>query len=351
MVAHFRDLASHRIPVLQLYRRLLRHAGYVDLSLSEQKTSLSNKLLRKTISDAFKYYRPLMSSYTTLSMINEALKWEESLRLSILNPTDLDLKAYIRKDHETFKNLLGEKQKRREKNEKYQKREKVSRRTDKSDRYNLPPVGHELELLRERTLRNTYRRRLTKLGVLPQKNVDEGMFYVNTFLVPEYRLQKKNEIESIKRERIMSKPLTARLRVLRLNALVGALSYLNVTGQKQTLGLTSTIRKLMLSKDVEKLERLKEIAYLAKLEAQWQDDSVDSWTEPIMQSLALLRSRIKKAEKLAMHRKILIARKARIDHMLEGRHKRLVKRLESYKPVSLYEEHPYRIPSLPYHKS
>lgn len=320
--SHFRNLRGHRVPVLQLYRRLLRHCGQFENA-------------RPVVVSRFKKFKGLMSSYITRDRILEGYSWEEKLRRAILDPEgNKETVKYINQEIEKYRHTLLENGKRttnvsssKQRNRKHKKRQ-----PDPLVDYNLPPEGIQLNSLKQDNRLRTYRNRVYRnfSDRLSQKS-ELDQFYLDVFLTPEYRRQREDAIIQQRKKREMFKPPT--IRMVSLQTPIAPFALLKVVGFKQTYQLGQHIRRALQDKRQIKLAKLERYLEYAQEQADWEKEvEGDSnnqnkalWCDPIQDAVNRVRKSIDQDKRRRLrYRKRLLRRKKMLENMAMYRHRKKV---------------------------
>lgn len=330
---HFRELESHRRPVLQLFRRLLRHGGqFADA--------------RPAIVGEFKKWKGLMSSYKARECILDGYHWEDILRRTIVNKEPKLLKSI--EDRIYVYNKEVERQ-RNVKTEPVQRNQRHKGPKDPLENYNKPPEGLQLHMLQEDNKRLTYKRRvLRNFTDRVSKKVELDELYMDIFLIPEYRHQRKTSIMNSRRNREMAKPPTAR--ITNVTTPIGPFSLLQVVGHRQSPVLGMRVRKALADKRQQKIAKLEEYLAYAKQQAMWEKDVDKSrkhletltkqWCEPIENALTRMKNGLDRDRtRFLNYRRVIIRRKQMLKPILAKRHENKIRRWQNYNPPPL---HPFK---------
>lgn len=327
---HFRELESHRRPVLQLFRRLLRHGGQFEEA-------------RPVIVGEFRKWKGLMSSYKARERILDGYHWEEVLRRAIV-----DDEPGLLKDIEDRIHVYKQEMERRQnvKSGLVQRNQRHKGPKDPLQNYNKPPEGMQLRILQEENKRLTYKRRVLRNSAdRLSKKVDLDELYMDVFLIPEYRRQREMSIMNTRRSRDMAKPPTAR--ITNVTTPIGPFSLLQVVGYKQSSILGMRIRKALADKRQQKIAKLEEYLTYARQQAQWEKEVEKSrkhletlttqWCQPIEDALVRMKRGIDRdRNRFLNYRKIIIRRKKMLQPVLARRHENKIKQWQNYNPPPLH---------------
>lgn len=173
--------------------------------------------------------------------------------------------------------------------------------------------------------------------------------YVDSVLVPQLLHRRRERETERKRKRELAGPPRARISVLR--TAFGPYSFLRVTGRPRPKGSAGHFRLLSHIVDLERKklqERLEHLRQLALDEAQWEHAVEGAgvtasqlraeWLAPVRVAMSSYNTKVQKLrERLARNRRVLIARKARLEPILRAHHARVtVPKWANYKSPRMF---------------
>ncbi|CAN6649043.1 hypothetical protein TRVA0_023S01486 [Trichomonascus vanleenenianus] len=347
MVGSFRNLESHRRPVLRLFRQLIRLAS--DLEGETGKTGVA------AISYQFKKYKGLLEPYKAREVIMKAFEWEQILRSN--EPCrDKRVNQEIERYKEEMRVIQAKKERRKSiqlNSTHVRQKENAEIDSNLTDLYNPPPNEFEKDKVRQTNRLIKYRGRAIKeyQSKLSRKaEIDDE--YVDLFLAPQYQLEKRKRIVENICRRELERPKQARLSYV--NSPVGPLSYLKLTGKSPTPAAGAIIREAMQLRFVERVRELEGHLELAIHEAHWEnqvagaseqeesslDDLINDWTEPIREAIAQIQDKRKhRIRKMVANRKVLVMRRGYIQRVFDNQQKNRIKMwIEELKQIASAQE-------------
>lgn len=328
---HFKQLESHRKPLFQLYRRLIKYTYHVPLSFNYQV------YLRTEVSRRFHDGKKIMAPSIAREKLITANEWELNMRNSILFDLEMFDKMELSQSLDTntnthlawIQNQIDDYM--RESLEKYQKK------SDQSLVWNPPKQGVELKnficMSRTQFQRQKMIKEYQKNGLISARKDLLDPTYIDYVLLPEW-MEKKERERTAKRKRIETeKPQETHM--VYVPTPLGRIYFLRQPWG-QSHDLTRFIHASVHTKVPEKVAELEELEKLAVYEAQWEalvnpDNSQsvaelkEQWTQPIKS--ALLDLRVKKTvfeRKTSQYVATNVSRKRLKDIELQGKHERNV---------------------------
>ncbi|ODQ67773.1 hypothetical protein NADFUDRAFT_39190 [Nadsonia fulvescens var. elongata DSM 6958] len=288
----FRDLTAHKVPVLRLYRRLLRHSTYLEQALTKPiitKLRLHGtdradvdlpRYIRREIKNGFRDNKGLMSSYIVNDRLNEAYQWEEILR-GLYAYDQHELRANCLAHLESRYNDIEKTKKNKEweyllENVPWRKHAVKGKNERKQfDLLNEPPKqGSEgLSLIKQAArTRQIYKKVVDKLKfekIITQKAnlLDER--YLQTILVPEIAKKRQNRFyRTILRER-EEKGMEVKLKYIQgTRSLIPYLKF--PWGQSDTTSVYIRKHIIQGQRDFDRLKELEWWKMIAEREAEWE---------------------------------------------------------------------------------
>lgn len=319
-ITHFRELQGHKLPVLRLYRTVLKHIANLPLSGDE------NAQIRRIWSNQVHKNTNMMAGFHAKRQLNEARRWARLFRLAIegdckaIESVKQELQLRLERERREIARVAEE-----------PKRERNYRMDPRKgtwlDEYNRVITQN----LAESPLFRASSRQATNRGKAMRKFTDEfkrkydlDEFYIDSFIVPDFcRVRELQAIERRKKLE-MSRPLTAVLSTFR--SPFGPFSYLRLPGKRtnsRTMQYMHNYRKDVFH---ETRHNIDDFLVLAQCEDDWEDllsrkfgqpKTPESYTTELRNvTKHRNQQRTVKTRKLMEYRKVLELRKLQWDRAL-----------------------------------
>ncbi|VVT53693.1 uncharacterized protein SAPINGB_P003702 [Magnusiomyces paraingens] len=321
---HFRKLDSHRIPVLQLYKSILRNTLHLTLPQNDVHT------LRTEITEQFKAGRNSMAIIKTKYLLQMAQVWSTHIYNAVRDPKSESLNW--------IKARMIEQKQQRE----YECRIQQDKNITKPTR----PTGEALVNVQRRSTYTVFRHRMLrsyqKSGRISAKSeLDET--YLNSVLIPEF-MERKAE-QKLQRRRAIETGSPQSARIVYIPTPIGTFYFLRYPPKKMKRNLASLIHNHIHTNKMAQIDQLKGLIKLAEYEAQWEYDleqgssggqqQLDAlkreWLAPISASIKGINSSVwKRGHKNEIYLSTLLMRKKQKDRIYQGIHERKLKKWKQY---------------------
>lgn len=341
----FRKIESHKAPVRQLFRSLLRNTTHLPLAQPEIDT------IRNQIVSKFQNEKHQMSLTQILLRLRQGYIWNDHMYNAIkqhnervITGSNDSLNPKVESSSESLNWIKSQLKLYLEQLEQKQLEEHLNTK--------IPPTQDELARLQTLSRFTTARTRMLrsyKNNTRVSKKVELDNTYINSILVPEY-FNRKQLSKTIQRKKVQTaKPRTAQIKFV--PTAVGIMHFLRVPSNRPSSALSRIIRDGIHSNLLKNIDLLESMKVMARYEAEWEarlesneneaqrlqpgsllDISMDysqsyknhinEWHEPINESIRTIQKRInnkRKREKL--HARTLVGRKRLIDASYYGKYR------------------------------
>lgn len=310
---HFKKLESHRVPVLQLYKTILRNALHLPLPQPDVHTIHSEIALQ------FRQGRSSMAITKTQLLLNKAQLWSDHIYNAVR-----DSKSESNSSLDWIKSQLHQHLK--------DTAMKERRLQDQQIKIDTRPQGDDLKILQSRSRYTVFKHRLLRsyqksCRVSRKSPLDDT--YINSVLLPEFMARKDEKKLQQRRAIETGSPQTARLAYIPTP--VGTVYFLRYPPKKMKRNLASYIHNHIHTNVYAKIDKLNDLMVLAAYEASWEyemqsekplHDQISSdriaaeWRNPIESSIKQLNYRIwQSSSSKEQHLDILLRRKRQKDRV------------------------------------
>lgn len=319
---HFKQLESHRKPLFQLYRRLIKYSYHVPLSVNYQI------YLRTEISNRFHDGKKIMAPSIAREKLATASEWEAKMRQAITTELDSPKKEnvytkWIQNQIDTYM------------------RDSLAQHHSAADQklvWNPPKEGKDLEaykcLSRVQFQRSKMIKTYQKQGILSPRVDKLDPTYIDYVLLPEWMARQDRERTKKQQKLETEKPQKAH--VVYVPTPLGRIYFLRKPGL-QSQALTRFIHDSVHTKLMTKMEELEDLEQLALLEAKWEHELAnsgytetelkDQWTGPVTNAILDLKLQKKKFErKTTQYISTIVSRKRLADIQFKGQQERKIQK-------------------------
>lgn len=324
MVSNFRNLESHRRPILHLFRHLLRISSVIEH--------------KKETAFIFKQRKGIQSSYKAREWIQEAFEWDEILREYALDGSHKEkVNEKLEKIHSHMNPVKKIQKKEGEKNQGHKKEK------DRFIDYNTQLNELKLEELKNEHALQTYRKRILKheqqmFNLTSKRDIDNE--YIDLIKTPDYRT--KQELAKLNNmfKRDVRSP---NVKLQYMTTPLGFFWYLKRPDKPPSDTVGGMIRSLKQDRSLEQRRELEQLLNAAKDEALWESITNNKdikitekeWTKEIMNDIKRIDKRRKDIEtKLEKNRDTLIQQMTLLNQAYQGRRERRYQRWQSTDPPS-----------------
>lgn len=348
---HFKSLESHRIPVLHLYKSLIRLSLHLPVS-KDYKSLIHSQIITK-----FKDGKKHMSPKTVKELLTKARLWNDKMYNAIkhdyenrimpnkdgvasLIAEDVDFQTspclkWINvqiKNHQALLKQKEEQQKANEKLKQTQELDKTQIERQKLQSWNA---------LYKHKLIMAYRKSGRLATNIPKAELDHT--YIECILLPDY-LKNQEMIKLGRRRKLqLSRPLTAKLAYTGVPT--GKFFFLRYPWKRQNKILSQMIHKAIHSDLQARIEQLEELKVLANYEYAWEENLKSStdfkslekngpqhgWVAPINDSINSLKLLHNAREaKNNAHLRVLLRNKRLIDISFSRKYEKTIAKWKAY---------------------